>query len=258
MTIPRWKMQLENYESLLRELEENRNKGETKLRFNRSLIIASDIASQYFCEKKVEMQYVHGEVVTEAKMVGTEAHEKLLETAVEVKKEELWEKIYGAEPVFALEWFLVARFKEVLLGGKPDAVLFQNGNPLIVFEYKFSQSGIAYPPYHVQARTYGILLENMGFDTSKLFYSIVVADPKQRGDPELQKKVMAAINENGLEETMLQIEKANIHCHKFNKTIAEKNLNWAIEFWKKSREALPTDNPNKCLRCEYRTKCRQD
>jgi len=254
---PRWKNQLENYESLLKKLNEKRNKGETELRFSRSIIIASDIAEQYFCEKKVEMQYIHGKVVMEAKTAGYEAHEKLLETAVEVKKEELWERIYGKEPVFALEWFLLARFKDVLIAGKPDAVLFQDARPLTVFEYKFSKSGIAYPGHHVQARVYGVLLENMGFDTNNLFYSIVVADPKQRGDRNLQQKVMEAIDENGLEETTLSIENANIYCHKFNREIAEKNLSWAIDYWKKIRDALPTDNPNKCLKCEYQTKCKK-
>lgn len=41
------------------------------LRFNRSTICASDIAGQYYCEKKVEMEYIHGKIETKAKTIGS-------------------------------------------------------------------------------------------------------------------------------------------------------------------------------------------
>ena len=180
-----WKGQLERFDSLLKGLnQKQRERGE--LRFNRSFVIASDIAGQYYCEKKIEMQYLYGKIETESKNIGTKAHEKLTEDSVKVKREDLWRKIYGLEPVFALEMFLLANYDGVLLAGKPDSVLFARGFPLVVFEYKFSKSSEAYPSYHVQAQTYGILLENMGFDTSQLFYAIVVADPKTKGSRELR------------------------------------------------------------------------
>ena len=175
-----WNVQLENFNSLLKELNQSGQERSGKLRFHRSMVIASDVASQFYCEKKVEMQFLHGEVETEAKNFGTAAHGNLTEDSVKVKRAELWRKIYGDKPVLALEMFLLAKYGDVLLAGKPDSVLFACGFPLVVFEYKFSQSNIAYPSYHVQAQTYGVLLENMGFDTSRLFYAIVVADPKTR------------------------------------------------------------------------------
>jgi len=55
------------------------------------------------------MEYLPGEVETEAKNMGTEAHEKLTEDSVKVKRDELWQKIYGTKPVFALEMFLLAK-----------------------------------------------------------------------------------------------------------------------------------------------------
>ena len=51
------------------------------------------------------------------------------------------------------------------------------------------------------------------------------------------------------------MENANIYLQKFNKQTAEKNLEWALQYWEKRREAQPADNPNKCLKCEYNTKC---
>jgi hypothetical protein len=87
-----WKAQLESFDSLLKELKQNREQG-SRLRFGRSVIVASDIAEQFYCEKKVEMEYLHGEVETEAKNIGTEAHENLTEDSVKVKREQLWQDI---------------------------------------------------------------------------------------------------------------------------------------------------------------------
>jgi len=249
-----WKARLLYFDSLLNELRKSVEIG-GKLRFNRSAIVASDIAGQFYCEKKVEMQYLHGEVETGAKNMGTEAHEKLTEDSVKVKREQLWQDIYGDEPILALEMFLLAKYGDVLLAGKPDSVLFAHGFPLVVFEYKFSRSGIAYPSYHVQAQTYGVLLENMGFDTSRLFYALVVADPKTRGSRKLRQNVMRTIMGNSPTEATHSVDDAKIYFCKFNRTHAEKDLDWALEFWSKNREAESTSNQNKCAKCEYQTYC---
>ncbi|MGA3290796.1 MAG: hypothetical protein ABSD42_11230 [Candidatus Bathyarchaeia archaeon] len=104
-----WKAQLETFDSLLRELSQNQREQNGRLRFDRPFVIASDVASQFYCEKKVEMQYIHGKVETEAKHIGTEVHEKLTEDSIKVKRAELWQKIYGTKPVFALEMFLLSK-----------------------------------------------------------------------------------------------------------------------------------------------------
>ena len=249
-----WKARLLYFDSLLDELRKGREIG-GKLRFNRSAIVASDIAEQFYCEKKVEMEYLHGEVETEAKNIGTEAHEKLTEDSRKVKTEQLWQDIHGDRPILALEMFLLAKYNDVILAGKPDSVLFARGFPLVVFEYKFSRSGIAYPSYHVQAQTYGVLLENMGFDTSRLFYALVVADPETRGSRKLRQNVMRTIMGNSPTEATHSVDDAKIYFCKFNRARAEKDLGWALEFWSKSREAESTSNQNKCAKCEYQTYC---
>jgi CRISPR/Cas system-associated exonuclease Cas4 (RecB family) len=241
------------FDSLMKELVQSGGKGGFK--FNRVMVIASDIAAQYFCEKKVELKYLHGEKESESKTLGNEGHEKLLEGSSEVKREELFEKISGKTPVAALEMFLLAKHGNVLLGGKPDRLLFSKGFPLVVFEYKFSRRRVAYPSYHVQARTYGLLLANMGFDTSRLFYAVVVADVGARADNSLAEKVSEAIRENGFKEAVLELGNATVFFHKFNKAEAEKAVDWALEFWLNKREAIPTDNAFKCRRCEYNEEC---
>ena len=247
-----WKQHLNQYlVGLVQLFEADRG----KLRFERSTIAASDIAEQFFCEKKVEMQYLHGEIESEAKLVGTEAHERLLEDSVRVKREEMWQKIYGKDPVLALETLFFAQIKDVIVAGKPDSILFRDGYPLVIFEYKFSKSQTAYKTHHVQAETYGLLLDNVGFNTRFLHYAIVVADPQARFDKQLKKKVAAAIGKNGLKDAELEIEKAKIYLHKYDREAAEKDLDWAVKFWKKEREALPTENSNKCKGCEYSKEC---
>ena len=247
--------QLEEYNSLLEQVVQKPEKREGELRFGSPFIKASDVASQYFCEKKVEMRHLHGEIQTERKTLGTEAHEKLLEDSVKIKRKDLWKEIYGTKPVFALEMLLLAKYKNLILAGQPDSVLFMRGLPLIIFEYKFSRSRRPFRDHHVQARTYGIILRNMGFDTNRLFYAIVIVDPKARDDKKLKKRVVDTIMENGPKEAVLTTENARIYFNKFNQTEAEQDLDWAIEFWKKQREATPTRNPNKCKSCEYNAEC---
>jgi hypothetical protein len=174
---------------------------------------------------------------------------------VKVRREELWRKIYGDKPVFALEVFLLAKYGDVILAGKPDSVLFHRGFPLVVFEYKFSRSEVAYTSYYVQARTYGVLLQNMGFDTTRLFCAIVVAEPKTRGSRELRQNVMSNVAKNGPMEAVISIQDAKIYINRFDVAIAEKDLAWALEFWKNRREAQLARNKNKCERCEYRVNC---
>ncbi len=253
--MPKWERQLKVYYSLMEELVEKRKNGEGELRFNRPFIIASDVAEQYFCEKKVEMQYLHGEVVTEEKIIGTEAHENLLEDSVQIERREFWRRIYGKVPVLALELLLLARYKDIVLAGRPDSVMFRSGNPLVVFEYKFSKSTTAYMTHHVQARTYGILLRNMGFETSRLFYAVIIADPRARHDKGLKQEVVQAVGKNGPKEAVLNIPNAVIYVQRFNVEEAEKDLDWAIEFWKNAREAIMTSNPNKCRNCEHKAEC---
>ena len=253
--LARWERQLENYTSSLKEFAQEARKGEGEFRFNSHLIKASDIAGQYFCEKKIEMKHLHGEIKTERKTSGTKAHEMLLEGTIRIKRKDLWKKIHGEKPVFTPEMLLLARYKGVVLVGRPDSILFMKGLPLTVFEYKFSRSQRPFRNHHVQVGTYGILLRNMGFDINHLFYAIVIADPQAKNDKKLKERVVKTVIKNGPKEAILKTENARIYYNKFNEKEAENDLDWAIEFWKINREAIPTGNPNKCRSCEYGEKC---
>jgi len=253
--LSRWSRQFESYNSLLGEIISKIKKGEGELRFNSLFVKASDIAGQYFCEKKVEMKHLIGEIPTERKLRGTKAHEKLLEGAIKIKRGDLWKNLYGNKPVLAPEMLLLTVYKDVVLAGRPDSILFMKGLPLIIFEYKFSRSRSPFTDHHVQARTYGILLTNMGFDTGRLLYAIVMVDPAARVDKKMRRQVFNSVIKNGLKEAVLETEGARIYINRFNQEEAKRDIDWAIEFWKMEREAIPTRNPNKCKSCEYNEKC---
>ncbi len=252
-----WKLQLEKFSSLLELIARRKEKKEDLLKFDRCSIRASDVAGQYYCEKKIEMEYLYGEVETETKIQGTEAHENLLEGTEEASQEELWKAVYGKEPVMALEWLLLAEYKDIILAGQPDAVLFESGIPVVVFEYKFSRSKRTYPSHHVQAGFYGLLLKSLGFDTAKLFCAIVIADRSAKDDPNLRDNVVMAVEENGLKNAILPMENAVIYLNKFDEQVAQSSLEWAIQFWKGRREAVSTTNLNKCRNCEYQEQCQK-
>jgi hypothetical protein len=251
-----WKNQLEKFNSLLKHIHKLKETSAGDLRFSRCTIRASDVAGQYYCEKKIEMSYLFGEVETETKNQGTEAHEKMTEGSEEVGQEDLWKSVYGKEPVLAMEWLLFGEYKDVILAGQPDSVLFENGVPLVIFEYKFSRSKRAYPSHHVQAGFYGLLLKSLGFNTEKLHYAIVVADRRARNDSDLRDRVFDAVMKNGLSKAVLSVENAVVYLNKFDEQEACASLDWAIDFWKGKRDGIQTTNPNKCRVCEYYEQCK--
>lgn len=255
-TMNPWKSQLERYNSLRNKIAEIKEKNEGELMFSRCTIRASDVAGQYYCEKKIELEYLYGEVETETKNQGTQAHENLLEGSEAVSQEDLWKAVYSKEPVLAMEWLLLAEYGDVVLAGQPDSVLFEHGIPLVIFEYKFSRNKRTYPSYHVQAGFYGLLLKSIGFDTGNLFYAIVLADRTARDDPNLRDNALDTVKKNGLKKATLPIDNAVIYLNKFDEQEARSSLEWAIQFWKKQRKAICTVNQNKCRICEYYNECK--
>lgn len=247
--------QLVEQNSLLTEVVDKLEKGNSNLRFAQACIAASNIAEQYFCEKKVEMQFLHGEIPTKSKQLGSEAHSLLLSDSIKVKREDIFRRIRLGEPVFLLETPLLSRYGDIILAGRPDAIVFYKAMPLLLFEYKFSESPIPYKSYHIQAKVYCKILEGLGFDTSKLCYVIVVVPPSMRNDKELSRKIMRAVLKNYPKENRLEVDGVNVYIYPYHPEDAEKDIDWALDFGKGVREAIPTKNPNKCKKCEYSEDC---
>ena len=90
-----------------------------------------------------------------------------------------------------------------------------------------------------------------------MFYAIVVADRNSRDDPNLRDNALEAVKKNGPKKAILPIENAIVYLNKFDEQEAKSSLEWAIQFWKKQREAISTTNHNKCRVCEYEEECKR-
>ncbi len=165
-----WKKNYKKQISFLKKLQKKKG----TLRFERGSVIASDIGSQAYCEKKVELGYLYGSIETESMTLGSEGHGKLTEDYIKVDLEEAWKKIYTTESCWVSELLLIANYRNLFLVGKPDTLFFAEGTPVMIFEFKFSKYSSSFPSHHIQAETYGIILSELGFDTSSLFYAIVI------------------------------------------------------------------------------------
>ena len=245
---------MERLDGIVSEIA-GKEKGE--LRFGAKFLSVSEVATQYFCEKKVEMERRYGREETPEMRIGREAHELLLRDAVRVERKQALQKIYSGKPVLLREMTLLGKHRNIIIVGLVDAVFFLKRYPLLLFEYKFSSRQIPFRDHHVQARLYCYLLNLMGWDTSRLKYALVMAPQELISDTRLRKIPLEVLKQPGLDKFKIKAEKGdvNIYINRFNIEEAVGELEWAMGFWKQKREAVPTKKPAKCSSCEYREKC---
>jgi len=256
-----WKKKYEENISLWKELE----KKESSLRFQRNYRNVNEIADQFYCEEKLKMMYIHGEIKTVEKGIGREAHERLIEGTLKIGEREVWKGFLTKDSYGLAEMLFLAKYKNIFIKGRPDIVFFKKGIPMLIFEFKFSNYWKVFPSYHIQAQTYGILFREMGFKTTELYYVIIIAPLNIRNDSEVKSIIHFKILNSFLEEFLLNKEKNayiidnfKLYFYKFNPTKAEQRLDWALEFWKNEREATTTDNLNRCKNCEYNVNCKHN
>jgi CRISPR/Cas system-associated exonuclease Cas4 (RecB family) len=246
---------LDTQTKLFLEIAESRTQGDTVVRFGRPWVAASNIADQYYCEQKVELRCLLGEIETEVKQQGSEGHDELAADAITTSRHELFQQIFSEQLTVAQEIFLLARYKGLILVGQPDAVAFHHGCALFLFEFKFSRSRIPYHSYHVQAHVYGKILESMNIDIQTLYYAIAIIPPSLRHEKALFHKIVQAVLDHGPHEASFPVEESHVHIYAYHTTSAEDDIDWALEYWRSQRDAVSTRNPNKCARCEYEESC---
>jgi CRISPR/Cas system-associated exonuclease Cas4 (RecB family) len=140
---------------MLKELEENQE----LLRFDKKYVIVSEIADQYYCEKKVDLKNVHGDIDTESKILGRELHEVITEGFEQVRLKERWEVTFKSKLVLISESLFVAKVDDIYFLFKPDGILFEHGIPRLLIEFKFSKYQKPFLSYHVQLRTEALIDE---------------------------------------------------------------------------------------------------
>lgn len=242
------------FDELVREIAA---KEESSLRFKAKALAVSEIANQYYCEKKVELNRIHGEEETFEMRLGKEGHELLLKDATRIKRRELLCKIFSGEPVMVREMLLLGKHGSTIVAGVPDIVLFHRGLPIFLFEHKFPSRQIPFRHHHVQARLYCYLLQLMGWETKKLKYVLVIAPPECRGDKDLRRipsYVLRQPSETRL-KVKLQAGDANLYLNDYDATEAIDELKWALGFWAGERPAMPTTKKGKCRSCRFSKIC---
>jgi len=230
------------------------------LRHGIASIPASEIASQYYCEQKVEMEYTVGGIETEAKVEGEVLHN----TLIRMKKTKIDAIVRGIQKrkVYAASFPLGTGFNGVFLVGIPDVVVFLRSRPAFVLELKTTRGDTSklWKDQAVQAQVYGLLLDQMAFDCSRL--KLVVARLKRNGltyegrKKEFLQQVMIALLGDSCEELERRYQGSlRVHTFDYNRQEATDAVTWAQDYWLMRREAVPTKNPLKCKACEFRDLC---
>jgi hypothetical protein len=244
---------LNKYESLFKGFPP---RGEGTLRLGRSLVNISTITSQYYCEKKLELQGKYPMPPTKKMLDGESGHETTIALATPVSREEgIKEAVLVREkPLLLYEFDVGWKYKGVPIIGKVDEAWFRGGNVNLAVERKFSNSPGIYRSYHVQAQLYCLGLGEMGFDNSSTQYRIVVFKRSCF--------VCESLIENSCpifypDRDWFRCEKgsAKASLSLFKKKEILNDLDWAMGYWLGEREAVPSSNPAKCRVCDWKKMC---
>lgn len=228
-------------------------KGSGGFRHGRKMILVSDIAAQYYCEKKVEFSYTLGRRETEGMREGVRAHEEALEMRRAGPDKIVEGILLGPFPFFA-SFPILKRVGGFPLMGKPDCVCFGRGRPLFVAELKSWARSFRIHPWHaVQAKLYALLLEEIGFDCSGIKLAVVgVERGKEKGAfmrcaPSILSSAPGSFLEPG--------DGIRVYLLPYKREEALSALRWAGDYWTGRREALKTHDTRRCRFCEYREEC---
>jgi CRISPR/Cas system-associated exonuclease Cas4 (RecB family) len=239
----------EKHTSLFKQLSESEG----------SSLAPSKIAGQFYCEKKVNLSHEHGEIETPAKTRGSETHKKAAEDSEEISDDDFWEAVESGERQIIVESPFVGEAAEFLIAGIPDAILFEDQNPQLIFERKTtSRPDYLYKNQRIQAWLYGFILDSLGFNSANLKIAILSHEQSLNAETgkELQQLVMANYQGWELGEHELTASpKAILHLSEFSKVEYLEDLNWALGYWRNEREPIPTEKAAKCRACEYNDVC---
>lgn len=234
---------------------------EGKFRHNVPFVPVSGIAEQYYCELKVDYSYTQGAITTEDESEGTAIHEELL-AMQKTTLDEIIEKIQK-RPLYTASFPVGARVGDIIVVGLPDAIIFENGKPTFVLELKTTRSdpNILWHNQEIQAKTYALLLDLMGFDCSQLKIAIVKTSRRESINGVLKVFFLRLLTQSlvkGETETFEKRYKGTVKVFRlsYSKSDAIKSIEWAQDYWLSKRNPIPTNHIGKCRVCEFNGTCR--
>ena len=242
----RWEESMRNFKEL---------QGCQSFRHGITMVPTSGIAEQFYCEQKVEMKYLHGEIETEAKTEGERLHEQIIQMT-KTTRDDLIRSIKKRK-VLVASFPIYTKFSGLVVVGVPDAIVFLNGTPTHLIELKTTKGDTSrlWKDQLLQAQVYGLILDEMGFDCSNLKL-IILRIRRQNGfsagykERFLRQSVTDLLN--GLDKTTTsKIDGSTTHVVDYSQQEVINEFKWAEAYWLSQREPIPTQSIAKCRICEF-------
>jgi hypothetical protein len=230
-----------------------------EFRHGTAFVGVSTLAGQFYCEYKVENEFALGEIQTEAKQTGTELHDELI-PGIEIEAKDFAKLVSGKKPSYAVlrVWGAVEGLRLV---GMPDHIVWSAGRPLWLVELKTTK-GDPMPLWEDQAtqvRVYGLLLDSMGFDCSKLRLALVRLRAQELSEEDKRlwiMRVSTALMEGKVEELESEyMGMTKVHLIVHDRTVAETSVVSKRGYWTGEREPTSSTSMAKCRACEYNSAC---
>jgi PD-(D/E)XK nuclease superfamily len=247
------------WDSLERSEQEFFDSGHGEFKHGVSFVAVSSIAEQYYCEYKLENEFALGEIPTETKDSGTALHDELMPTK-KISREEFIKLVGKKEPTLAVlgVWGSAGGLKVV---GMPDHIVWSEGKPLWVVELKTTRGDPTplWEDQENQVRIYGLLLERMGFDCSKMRLAVVRLRSGELSEIEKREwilKVSDALIEKRMSDLEVRYQgrmKAHLLEHDVGR--AEAVVTSKAGYWLGQREPVSSTSVGKCRACEYNSLC---
>jgi len=172
--------------------------------------------------------------------------------------EEVWSSVMKGEKVRLYDPLLLGKYEEIFLAGHPDVILFANRIPELVIEFKFSAKSIPSAQYHSQAGLYCYMLEGLGFDVKNLHYVLGIFPPSAFASNALSLATDLIANSFPFSRSSMELPEgtACLYASRYNRASSIKELRWASDYWRGTRDAVPTKVDWKCRACSAKQVCR--
>jgi hypothetical protein len=227
-------------------------------RNGQSFVKASDLAKQYFCELKLHLDMTRAEVPTESKIQGKKMHSEAL--AMEKVSLEQLKSDIESKPLLISSFLLVAKLEELVIAGVPDAIITSREMPRFLIELKTTkgETGRLWESEAVQVRTYGLLLDGMGFDCSSLRLAIVKTNQSPlfyQDRHMLMRRIIEALLGDSHVVKSEHEGQLKVFGLPYSRAEAKKDVLLAQDYWLCKREAIPTSSIGRCRKCVHKDIC---
>ncbi len=247
------------WKDLWKREEEFLSSARPEFRHDTKFVGVSTLAGQFYCEYKVENEFALGEIPTDAKETGAELHDELI-PGVEITAKDFVRLVSRKKPSYAVlrVWGTVS---DLRLVGMPDHIVWSGGRPLWLLELKTTKGDPTslWEDQANQVRIYGLLLDSMGFDCSKLRLALVRLRAQGLSE-ESRRAWILSVSNALLEDRVGELESKfggamKVHLIEHDRAVAEESVRAKRGYWLVQREPTSSTSIGKCRACEYNSVC---